>query len=259
MVASRYRPQQWLIGPDVFPFYLSVLRIVTMIVVALTIAVGVARALFGDAATLPTLFQTLGGIWPSFLASFAIVTIVFAVMERAGFPADHLRQWKPEQLPDVRDKPEGNWEFAFEIAGGAAFLLWWTGVIRLPYYSGGADFRLEPAPIIHQLYWPILALAAARLVGNLIEWVRPRWKAIHRTIEVATALGGIALLATIYRAGHWAVVTSLGMPAAKVAELDTALNLAFKIAIVATGVVWTLQCLRVMWRWVRPRAEQALG
>src|SRR3982751_2179820 len=30
VVAARYRKQQWLIGPEVFPFYMSVMRIVLM-------------------------------------------------------------------------------------------------------------------------------------------------------------------------------------------------------------------------------------
>ncbi len=255
IVAARYRPQQWLIGPDVFPFYLFVMRIMVLIIVGIDVAIGVARALFGDGAPLQVLGQTWGSIWMSLLLNVAIVTIVFAVMERSGFPAEHLRKWRPEQLPDVKDKRKSAWESVFEVAAGVVFLLWWTGVIHFPFRSAGPDFRVEPAPVIFQLYWPILALAAARLVQNLIDWLQPRWKAVRGTLAVLTTAAGLALLALIYQAGHWAVIVSTGMPADKAAELDTALNLGLKIAIVASGVAWTWQCLVLLWRLARERSR----
>jgi len=253
IVAARYRPQQWLIGPDVFPFYLFVMRIMVLIIVGIDVAVGVARAVFSDQAPLQVLAQTWGSVWMSLLINLAIVTLVFAVMERSGFPAEHLRKWRPEQLPDIRDKRKSQWESMFEIAAGLVFILWWTGVIQFPFRSAGPDFRIEPAPVIFQLYWPILAVTAARLVQNLIEWLRPRWKAVRGALAVLTTVAGLGVLALIYQAGHWATIVSTGMPADKVAELDKALNLGLKIAIIVVGVIWVFQCLQVLWQLVRER------
>lgn len=253
VVAARYRPRQWLIGPDVFPFYLFVLRIVLLVIAGLDIAIAVARALFSDQEPLQILAQAWGGLWVTLLINAAIVTLVFAIMERSGFPAEHLRKWRPEQLPDVKDPRKSPWESAFEVAAGVVFLLWWTGVIHLPITAQGPDFRIEPAPIIAQLYWPILVLVAVRLVENLIDWIRPRWKAVRGVLAVGTTVAALGLLALIYQAGHWATIVSTGMPADKAAELDKSLNLGLKIAIVVVGVVWAWQCLVVLWRLVRER------
>jgi hypothetical protein len=257
VVAARYRPQRWLIGPDVFPFYIFVMRIMVLIIVGIDIAIGASRALFSDQRPLQILGQTTGSISMSLLVNVGILTIVFAVMERAGFPADHIKQWKPEQLPAVTDKRKSAWEAALELGGGVVFLLWWTSLIHLPYAAGGPDFRMEPAPVFDQLYWPILALVAVRLIQNLIEWLRPRWKLVRGTLGALTILGGLALLAIIYRAGHWATIVSTGMPADKAAQLSDAVNLGLKIGIVATGAVWAWQGVVELWRLVRNRPQAA--
>ena len=243
VVAARFRKQQWLIGPEVFPFYLSVARIVLLAVAGVQAAIGLARLLFGDHDPLQLLLETIGGLSTSLLFSLGIVTLIFVVLERTGFPAEHLRSWNPRQLADVEDAQPGQWESAAEVALAIAFLLWWTGVFSLPFAAGGADFRIEPAPIFAQLYWPILILAAARLVHNLIQWLRPRWKLVRSAIGGLTAIAGLVLIAIVYRAGQWATIVSTGMPARQAAELQTSLNLALKIALVVIGVVWAFQCL----------------
>jgi hypothetical protein len=256
VVAARYRKQQWLIGPDVFPFYLSVLRIVLAILALVFVVIAAVNLLFHGDHLLRAVGGALGGLWTSALINVAIVTIVFVVLERMGFPADHLRKWDPGQLPDVKDKQPGPWESAIEVALGIAFLLWWTGLVRLPFAAGGPSFRIEPAPIFTQLYWPILALVAARLVHSLIQGLRPRWWRLRLVVGAATAVGGIALLAIIYRAGRWAVVIPNTMPADKAAELQASLNLSLGIAIVVIAIVWGVQCLLGSYRlWRRSRFQ----
>jgi hypothetical protein len=257
MVASRYRKHQYLIGPDGFPFYLATMRIVLLVVGAVLIAIGVARILLGDQDLVQALLQTWASVWGAAVTSFAIVTIVFAVLERNGFPAEHLAAWVPDQLPDLKQKQPGRWESAFEVAMGIAFLLWWTGVIAIPYSGDAGNFRLEPAPFWATLYWPVLILAAARLVHNLIQWLRRRWTIVHGLLGAATAIGGVALLVMIYQAGHWADVVPTGMAAAQAAQLEESLNLALRIAIVVVAVIWTLGSLGALWQMVRGWRERA--
>jgi hypothetical protein len=256
MVAARYRPQQWLIGPDVFPFYKFVLQIVLLAVVGIQLAVAGARILFADNPVSHVVGPAIGGIWLSILISGGIVTLTFAVLERVGFPAKHLQSWKPEQLPPLHQHRKSVGESVFEVTASVLFLLWWVGLIHLPW-TAGYGFRLEMAPIFAQLFWPILLLAAARLVLNLIDWFRPGWAAVRGTIEVATTLAALVLLVIIYHAGHWAVVTPLGMPADKAAAIEASVNLSLKISLVVAAVVWVWQCLLVLWRLVRGRTSPA--
>jgi hypothetical protein len=254
VVASRYRPQQWLIGPDVFPFYWFVMRIVVLVIVGIDIATGVARVIFGNQPALQVLAQTFGSISMSLLINVGVLTVIFAIMERAGFPADHVKQWKPEQLPAVEDKQKSVWESAFEVAANLLVLLWWVGLIHLPWSNANSEFRMEPAPIFAQLYWPILVLLAVRLVENVFEWFRPGWRIVRGGLSVVTTLVGLGLIAVLYRAGPpWAMVTPLSMPAGQAADLANSVNLGLKIAIVAVGAVWAWQGMVTLWRLWRRR------
>ncbi|WP_116090636.1 hypothetical protein [Sphingomonas crusticola] len=253
VVAARYRKQQWLIGPDVFPFYLFVLRITLLVIVGVEIALGAGRTLFGGQPLPQVIAQTWGGIWMSLIVDVGVLTIIFAILERTGFPADHLRRWKPEQLPDLRYRPKRAWEAGCEIALDIMFLLWWAGMIHIPVYTNAANFRMEAAPIFAELYWPIFALAAARLIQNLLAWLRPRWGVVQAFLAGATTIGGLVLVAIIYRAGHWVNIVSTGMPTDKAAELAAAINLSIKIGLVGLAAAWAWHGLVELWRLLRRR------
>lgn len=254
VVASRFRTHQYLIGPSVFPFYLSVMRIVLMIVVAIVIAVSVGKAVFSGGDNLLLVWaESMSGIFNAVLVNAAIITIVFAVIERVGFPADHVVKWVPENLPDVLDKQQGPWESAAEVALGIVFILWWTSTIHIPWTTGGADFHLQPSPIFAELYWPILILASVQLMHNLIKWLRPRWKAVLGVLGTVTALGALALLFVVYQDGHWVTVVSTGMAAEQAAKLQESLDLSLRIAFVVVAVIWTFGIIGGLFRMVRNR------
>jgi len=256
VVASRFRKQQWLIGPDVFPFYIFVMGMVTFVILAVMLVVGLANALFSDQDSIRIFAQTIAGMWTSLLLNAAIITLIFAVLERTGFPVEHLQRWRPEQLPDIKIKRKGRWESAFEVAAGIAFILWWIGLIHLPIVTGGADFRIVAGPVFTQYYWPILILLSVRLVQNLIAALQPRWTLVTGLLNVATTIATVALAAMIYRAGHWMTVIATGMPAAQATEIETSLNLALKIAIVVVGIILLWQGAVELWRLSRGRREQ---
>jgi hypothetical protein len=183
------------------------------------------------------------------------VTILFALIERYGGAERHFRHWDPSQLPEVSAKQPGPWESAFEVGLSVVFLLWWVDLIRLPNFAAGSSFRMEPAPIWNELFWPILALAAARLAYNLLVWLRPGWRLSRALLGAATAVGGIVILVAVYRAGHWVTVVPTGIDADSAMGLQSSLHLALRIAIIAVGVIWVIGSAGELWRLARsPRA-----
>lgn len=256
VVASRFRAHQYLIGPDVYPFYFSVIRVVLMAIAMVIAVVFGASVVVSSQPVLQALAQAVGNLASGALISAAVVTLVFALLERSWFPAEHLKAWKPNQLPDIGEEQPGPWGSAAEVALTIAVLLWWLGAFRLPIVTNGGGFRLEPAPIWAQLYLPILLLIIARLVHNVVQWLRPRWRLVRAILGAATAIGALILLAVIYRSGEWATVVSTGMAEADRASLQQSLNLALKIALVAVGVIWTFNCLGELWRLARRTRER---
>jgi len=258
VVAARYRPQQWLIGPDVFPFYWFVMRIVVLVIVGIDLATGIGRMLFTSQPLWQIAAQTWGSLWMSLLINVGVLTVIFAVLERSGFPADHVKKWSPQQLPAVEDTRKSVWESAFEVAANVLAILWWIGLIHFPWTSGNSEFRMEPAPIFAQFYWPVLALLAVRLVENIIDWVRPGWRTVRGALAVVTTLAGIGLVLAIYRAGPpWVTVVPLSMPAVQAADLANSVNLGLKIGIVAVGAIWTWQGIQGLGRMVQRKRSGA--
>ena len=257
VVAAGYGERQWLIGPDLFPFYFFVLKVVLAISVAMSVLSAVVTDLSSDQPLVRTLAHAVGNGWWSLLANAGLVTLIFAVIERTGGLAGYLRQWKPENLPDpgdLRMKPRRAWESLFEVAVGIAFILWWIGAIRLPMaYSNVKGLTLTPDPIWTAMWTPVLALAIAWVVRDMVAWLRPRWKAARAILMVGTTAGALALLAVIHRAGHWVTPASTTIDAAKLARLDYSLNLSIRWAIVIAGVIWLAQCAQELWRLTRAR------
>jgi len=252
LVAARYGQQQSLIGPDLFPFYWFSLKVVLLICFAVALVSDASHIVFGSEPIVRGVIHSLGGMWWSLLANAGLVTLIFAVLERTGWLNSYLEQWKPEELPDLPDlkvKPQTAWESLFEIAVGIAFILWWAGFIpvQLPW-TNVKGLTLTPDPVWATFWLPILVLASARLLFSLIAWVRPRWKSVRALLSVGTTIGGLALAALLYRAGHWLTASSATLPADKVAEIDRSTNLGIHWAIIVVAAIWVLQCAKELWR-----------
>lgn len=257
VVAGRYSSQQQLIGPETFPFYFFALKVVMAICAAIIVITTAARMVFDPGDGAQVLAHGFHDAWETLLGNAAIVTLIFAVIERTGWLTTYLQRWSPEKLPDLSDlriKPKKVWERGFDAIASVVILTWWAGLIHIPvFYSNAKGISIVPGPIWMTYYWPIFALLAVRLVQAMMQWLSPRWRTIPAVLGVVLAVGGVALLAQVYQAGNWVTVTSTGMPADKVAEIADSLHLALSMAIVVVGIVWVLQALGALWRLWRVR------
>jgi hypothetical protein len=256
VVAARYRKQQWLIGPELYPFYVHFLKIIVGIVLTVITVIGVVKAVVWTGQPGPIIVDYLRSLWFAAASTVGWVTIGFVVAERfGGASAKHCRHWKPTELPDVLDCQPSVYHSAFQIGFGVLMLLWWLGLVPTPWLDNG-QFRLVAAPIWASLFWPVAALLAARFVYNLIIWLRPRWKNLRNLLGVTSTAGAFIIAAIIYRAGRWVEVLPTGMPADQAVGLQTSLDLAFRITAVVLIVIWTLGALGWLYKFARDKAEQ---
>ncbi|MBN8808978.1 MAG: hypothetical protein J0I47_12205 [Sphingomonas sp.] len=252
VVAGRYRAHQSLIGPELYPFYLYSLRLFGGLAL-----LGVAFASAIGAATHPDdighlVVRFLGSLWWATATVVGTTTIVFALIERYGGMSKHFQDWRPEDLPDAdREQQPGRWEGPIETVLTAIVLLWWIGVVPTPWAMGNASFRIAAGPVWQQLYWPILVLIAARLVHNLVAWLRPHWRSWRMLLAIATTAGAIVLAVIVYRAGQWLTVVPIGAPTADTADLQRSIELAVRIGIAVAAVVWTIKGVQELLRWRR--------
>jgi hypothetical protein len=79
VIAARYRKHQWLIGPEIYPFYVHFMKVVALIVLAVTVVLATFKAAFGGGDIGALAAGLLGSLWWAAVASVGSVTILFAL------------------------------------------------------------------------------------------------------------------------------------------------------------------------------------
>ncbi len=205
VVAGRYRRVQHLIGPEVFPFWWAGLKTTLAIVAAIYLVLTiVAIAAEGPQ---PVLIRLWPSLWTALLMTFAIVTLAGLCVERYA-PARMLQRWKPRQLPPPGRKMRSPFDIAAEIAMGAAFILWWTGLLHFRNFVSAPDgVRIDMAPVWATWHWPILAYAVFEIGVNVYALARPGRSRVDSGLTLLRYVLGAALLTGVLQAGHWLVVS----------------------------------------------------
>ena len=106
-VAARYAPEpQYLIGPRLYPAYVTSVKVMLPILAAIFLAL-VAAGRFRHAGEPPSVapfFRATGSFLWSALENLGIMTLVFALVERAIRHREAAgKAWDPSALPPVND------------------------------------------------------------------------------------------------------------------------------------------------------------
>jgi hypothetical protein len=189
-------------------------------------------------------------------------TIVGYGIERGWIPLGGSLDWKVGDLPRLdrkAGKVKSRFEAAFELAALGLFILWWTGVITAPWTSiaGGHGMFLVAAPIWTALHWPILAFAAVQLLAALTTLIRPDAARARAALDIVGDLGGLAIVAVLWRAGRLVEVTGSG--AGDVAGLQASLDLSFHLTVSVMAVVFLCKLGMGVWRLARGASASQLG
>ena len=106
-MASRYLPQQQLIGPALFPVLPP--GVEARAVLGRAADRPVRRRLVGDLfrQSRPAWAQALGAAWNGAIYAIGIVTLVFAVLERERVRFTALDKWDPAMAAGGRNRPAG--------------------------------------------------------------------------------------------------------------------------------------------------------
>lgn len=234
-VAARYQPQQYLIGPGVFPMYWYVLRIAflwAIIIYSIVSAVQIVLQAPSGTAVLDAVLRV-----PGVLMTVAVwVTLVFAAIEFAvtrypdkcpaiaGISAD----WTPASLPPVEKQAAGGKKprsFALavgEVVFGFLLLVWLLLIPQHPILllgPGVAHLHASPfqlAPVWWVFFWWIVALNVVQLGWRCVDLARGTWQDPRPVQQIVVKAMGLVPLAVLLTARDHAWV------ALKHPELDQA-------------------------------------
>ncbi len=233
-VATRYLPSQSLIGPLLLPLHRFVLRVVLLWVLLPLWILLAGPSLAGSAHPWKTALAVLGPCVQSVVFAFGMITLVFAVLERVQ--PDYLarKAWDPRKLPAVRSPDRDRLSrtgSAFEVIFNGWFLLWWAGLLHMPFLGIPLDTRvhLVPAPIWQTLYWPVLVATASIAALGAVNLVRPWWTPARAAVRLANQVATIGLAGWLLHAGRWIGVDAPTLPPGTAAELERATNLGLQV------------------------------
>lgn len=255
LVAARYLPQQYLIGPGLFPIYWITLK-KSLPLVALLYVASQAAVMIGKGGDDNYSIGAAIGHFPSVLLIFwAVMTLGFCIFEYGQgrlFPRIQVSdKWDPMELPELThaDKQPS-------LVGGIADLIvsllaiaFLLAIPHQPYLllgPGAPYLRGLPigiTPEWHIFYWQIVALMVAAIPLKVMTLFpgMARWR---KGLNLATkALGILGLVVLVQARSYFVPSASLGsMSADSLANINWSINVGFKVvlAISVINFLWDI-------------------
>ena len=251
-VAQQYAAPQRLIGPQMFPVYLLVLRVVLIVVAALNIVGVIVAAVsgsYGESGFFIAILETFGGLISSLFTAFGIVTLSFVLIERFAaeeFQVEFDDDWSPDDLTPVEDKARVKIsELAVEITLGIIFIVLINVYLdRIGIYYL-ADGGWASAPILNdniRRYIPWLTATTALDIGLNLYLIRQgMWNRSASIAKIILNIFKIAVLVAIIvgpavlsiDAAAWeALNLELGFTAGRLSQqMNTVLDVLLGLAI----------------------------
>lgn len=245
LVASRYHPQQYLIGPVLFPVYRFVMLVVVLCYLIPWFLIWMGLAIF-DPYFHADLGRTFGPLWGTYwlttFVALGTVTLVFAILERADRNSNFLRNWDPLRLPQVRDLrriPRLN--SAIELAVNVAFVIWWTTDMWSTTVFNLGGVRVDFTEAWKGFLWTFLALAVASILLAAVNLARPYWTWRRAILQLLLLVAAAVAWCALFRANLVARITMTNLDPARAAHIANAINTTayrcFPFAVVAGVLV----------------------
>jgi hypothetical protein len=252
LVANRYRPRRSLIGPDWFPTYVFVLKIVGLCYVLpwLVIYFVLHRVQHPEANMGLTLIASFGTAWEVAFFSAAVVTVIFASLQFTEEKSNFFENWNPRQLPPVRDAFKipriGS---IIEIVVNVAFVLCWIAYAYTAVPFDGPTFKLTLNPVWVNFFWGYLAIALANIALAIFNLRRPYWSVARAACRLATNLAGGALLCWLMKADVIASIWMANLDETKTANLTHwirfVMGQSFPVAVIFVTVIVVVDAFRI--------------
>lgn len=201
VVASRFLPQQYLIGPVLFPFYAFILKLVAVCYFVPWVLVWTGMMVFDASFRARHLgfgiVQDWAFLWKLSWLVFTFITFLFAVLERLYAKGKLFEKWNPRDLPAVPRlprRPSFRTQNLIDLFFNANFVVWWLAIGYYPHtFFGFATDVFRPAAGLGAYYWPLFALAVVNLAQQITNAFRPEWIWLRPATQAATS-GAMAIL-----------------------------------------------------------------
>jgi hypothetical protein len=248
-VAGQFLPQRSLIGPALYPIYIFVLKIVALCYVIPWLAAWFGILLFHRAeatANLSRDWHSLPSLWTVVFTQFGIITLIFAAIDRASVKSSCMSEWDPRKLPKVKAETPAKRRInavaslVFAVLG----FIWLLAIPDNPFLIlGPAAVFLNAAPILHLVYWPLVALAIATIFEHAFILARPQLTWFPPTFRIATTLLSAWIVGVLLRTQTYLLPVD-----PKFAQVAGIVNLCILISVAIWAVCLVIQLLVYGWQ-----------
>jgi hypothetical protein len=279
LVATRYRQSRHLIGSTLFPFYWLVMKIILAIVglgyaVSVLVLIAAGKPFF---EVVGALLRYVGAVLPT----FAIVTIVFAVLDIGNSKFRLLERatkvtnekFDPRTLPMLRPasdfpdaRPISRFKTAFELFFGVVFLLWWIRVSPIRKLAlflvlgpvGLADkIPFQLGPVWNIIYWPVIFLSLAAIMQQIVTLIYPDRIKLYSVMKLITNGGSVAILCLLTRVNDILAIAPGVSDPWKFAETLRIINMTLHYTMLFAAVITAVECYKQLRRLFRVRSRGA--
>ena len=217
VVATRLGPKHYLIGPTLYPIYTLVLKMVLFWILVPVFVFIVGPSILASVGSWgAAIGTTLAALWNGLFIAAAIITLVFAIIERTPAQGAIACKWDPLSLPPVK-KPERKTSLVHvvcELAFNWFGLIW---LLLLPHYPalifGPAAAFLTAGPIWHRFYVPVILFSVFALARSGFTLAKPQWSWFPSLSQVLQTVFGMIILRSMLNAlgqmpySQWPFVT----------------------------------------------------
>jgi len=265
-VAAGYQPQQYLIGPNIFPTYRYVLKLACSWATIIYSIVTVVQLFVVPNPSNSALLDALLHLPWVLITAAAWVTLIFAAIEFAvmrGYvkvPAlcAPSPNWTPGSLPPLGydgatgKKPRSYAQAVAEVVFGILFLGWLLLIPQHPWLLMGPAATwlkaspFELAPVWVPFYWCIVAMNIVQNGWNIENLLSGRWQRPQPLKQAIFKVLGLVPMAIILTAPHQVVVL-LRHPATDQAQYGLQLDWINRYFHWSTEIICAIVVIQLVW------------
>lgn len=260
VVANRFRPPQYLIGPTLYPVYLFVLKIVVVYYMVPWILIWLGLKLSSSTHLGGRVLVAVGPFWTTFwpMAFFIIggITLSFVLLERSKL--QFLEKWDPRKLPPMRDPnkiPRAN--SITEVTVNLVFLIWMIGGGWYQTHLHVGSVSIDFAPVWGYVLQGFMLLGIANIVAAIKNLVRPYWTWQRAARRAVTDSIAAVLVCWLMRSNFLVALNLANVSTEKTAQIVHGVNLWTARMYPSVATVCTLVVAFSIYRVIRVRARNS--
>lgn len=246
-VAAAYLPNQELVGNEHFPAYKKALQIALSIALVVNLLAALPELVTGG-HFMRSAFGLLGNLIDVGLWMFAIVTLVFHLLQKYGVSLDAIYAWAPKDLRAHKPGPSlSRLEIFFEMAVETLFLAWWINLLSWPASissSGGVGANFAMSPEWTAVFWSVTIILGASIALSLHKLIVAGWDRFSLIANLALNAVTLAVLIQISRFETYVVFSGNGDNPARWAQSMNILDSMILSVLAGIGiyVIWESYC-----------------